>query len=569
MNAIVVSDFSLFGRGFKWIPLFVLLFWFGLAASAQAAAPQIFFSDLESGPKTGGESNNGAFVTLYGNNFGTSPSVTVGGGQVLIKVQPVTYLWYQKMTIQLGSNAATGNIVITNSDGSSNGLPFTVRAGSIYFASGSGSDSNNGSYSTPFRTIYKARDTMVAGDIVYAMTGSDAPNLDPCCAWHSALLLNKAGSAGKPLSFVVYPGHSVAIGSLTGSDVQYGIRAASTGTYLVFAGFEVTSGGPESGINVVENTRVVGNNVSCPKGNAPDGCITTGGDFAYVYGNNVHDSGKNVTPSKLWHQIYLSASHQWVGWNSVHDNYDCRGIQQNSSFSAPQYDIHIFSNLIYNDPCDGINLATTNPSLGTVEVYNNVIYNVGYGGGGTDNEANFAGIYVADMTDQGCGSGQIQIYNNTIYNAGSYNGSGNSVRGAINKNGPCSGITVLLRNNLIYQKSGQLYLASAGGNGLSQISGSNNLWYGLSSAPTQTTGNITADPKLVSPGLDFRLSAGSPAIDAGSNVSTLKTGVDGIVRPQGIGVDIGAYEYGSSSTPGNALLPPSAWDATLTIKSVQ
>ena len=56
---------------------FVGIACFSFSSSVFAASPPtLFFSDLESGPKTGGENGNGAFVTLYGNNFGTSPTVT-------------------------------------------------------------------------------------------------------------------------------------------------------------------------------------------------------------------------------------------------------------------------------------------------------------------------------------------------------------------------------------------------------------------------------------------------------------------------------------------------------------
>src|SRR5438445_12268179 len=55
-----------------------------LAASAQTAPPTVFFTDLTSGPNTGGENNNGTILTIYGRNFGATrgtSTVTVGGGQ--------------------------------------------------------------------------------------------------------------------------------------------------------------------------------------------------------------------------------------------------------------------------------------------------------------------------------------------------------------------------------------------------------------------------------------------------------------------------------------------------------
>jgi len=124
----------------------------GIALS-QTPAPTLFFSDLVNGPNSGGQGNNGAFVTLYGNYFGSNPAVTVGGGTAIVTAAPARYLWYQKMTIQLGANAQSGNIVVSNSNGVSNGLPFTVRPGSVYFVASYGSDSNAGSYTAPWRTL--------------------------------------------------------------------------------------------------------------------------------------------------------------------------------------------------------------------------------------------------------------------------------------------------------------------------------------------------------------------------------------------------------------------------------
>ena len=66
----------------------------------------------------------------------------------------------------------------------------------------------------------------------------------------------------------------------------------------------------------------------------------------------------------------------------------------------------------------------------------------------------------------------------------------------------------------------------------------------LSNTGTITeTNRITADPLLVDPALgDFRLQAGSPAIDAGSTNPDVTDDYVGTSRPQGAGYDLGAYE---------------------------
>src|SRR5215467_12429919 len=110
----------------------------GLRAQASSAhplpsnSPSIFFSDLDSGPNTGGQKNRGAFVTIWGKGFGAargSSTVTVGAGAV------ADYpIWTDtKITFQLGSRAKTGLIVVNlkvkKVSSASNGLPFTVRRG--------------------------------------------------------------------------------------------------------------------------------------------------------------------------------------------------------------------------------------------------------------------------------------------------------------------------------------------------------------------------------------------------------------------------------------------------------
>lgn len=60
------------------------------------------------------------------------------------------------------------------------------------------------------------------------------------------------------------------------------------------------------------------------------------------------------------------------------------------------------------------------------------------------------------------------------------------------------------------------------------------------------TGNIAADPNFINPAAgDFSLESGSPCIDAGTATGAPATDIRGVIRPQGTGVDMGAYEFGS------------------------
>jgi hypothetical protein len=135
-----------------------------------------FFTDLVSGPSSGGENGKGAYVTVYGNGFGASrgtSTVTIGSGAA--DNYP---LWTEtKITFQLGAAATTGNVVVhVSGKGGSNGLAFTVRAGNIFFVSSTGKDTNDGAFSTPWATIPQAKNSIQPGDIAYIGT-TDEPGV--------------------------------------------------------------------------------------------------------------------------------------------------------------------------------------------------------------------------------------------------------------------------------------------------------------------------------------------------------------------------------------------------------
>src|SRR5882724_13133817 len=92
---------------------------FGVGVSGQTAPPRIFFTDLTSGPSTGGENNNGTILTIYGRNFGVTQgtsTVTVGGGAVAAYLKwggkskaATAAAKLETISVAIGPNAKSGD----------------------------------------------------------------------------------------------------------------------------------------------------------------------------------------------------------------------------------------------------------------------------------------------------------------------------------------------------------------------------------------------------------------------------------------------------------------------------
>jgi IPT/TIG domain len=513
----------------------------------------LFFSDLTSGPNSGGQSDKGAYVTIFGNGFGDTQgtsTVTIGGGAA--DNYPI---WTNtKITFQLGGSAKTGDIVAhVAGKGDSNALPFTVRTGAIYFVSASGSDSNDGSFANPWKTIPKAKNSILAGDIAYlgtsagdtlAQTVEDSSSPYRCALGMSANDGTNSGTATAPKALVAYPGASVTVGVVSG--LERGILTpAITGTFDYWVISQLSIRGETEAIDLEGGAvgwRIVGNDISCPNGSGQSGCVTGGqGDNTAglkLLGNVVHDAAANVaTISKYYHGIYFGSDSIELGWNIVRDGKTCRAIQFHDTGGPNEFDLLVHDNVIHGTVCDGLNFASVDPSQGAVVAYNNVIYDVGQGPDPADGSSDYACIYVANITNQGSpGSGNVQLYNNTLYNCGS-RGTGSSGAIAL-ASGP---VGIQMDDNLIVALTSEGYFSSDTGSA-PEIIGSNNLLYGAGTPPSFLTASVSGDPMLVAPtSHDFHLTSGSPAVDHGKTTSAA-TDIDGNSRPQGSAFDIGAYE---------------------------
>ena len=454
---------------------------------------------------------------------------------------------------------------MTIAAGTSNAVPFTVRPGNIHFVATSGKDAGSGSITAPWATIPYARDAIAPGDIVYARNGVAADREDGS-GWNGCLVFGgNSGAPGRPKALIVYPGESATIGSLKataagGCDV--GIRTKGQGeNYWTIGGFKIR-GSVAISTAAVAHWHFVANDVSCPNGNGQAGCLTFGykSTSLYIYGNSIHDVATNLNPSAvtaLYHGVYFAdgSAHIWFGWNEVANVQGCRGIQQNDSSGAAAFDLHIHNNVIHDTQCDGIVMTTVNPAQGTVELYNNLIYNAGKGPNNLEGSGAWSCM---NLQGYGPGSGSIEVYHNTLYNCGTFRNppySGSNA-GLLWITGQPTDKYVHLVNNIVYTPPGIPYIRiyatkempCPSYNDCSFVRGSNNLFYGAGSGPENAhlVKSVNADPHFVNKATaDFHLSPESPARGAGLQPPASRD-KSGTPRNGETGTDIGAFQAATS-----------------------
>ena len=528
---------------FAWSLLLLSLL--AVPAISQAASPVIFYSDLNSGPNTGGENNQGVYVTISGNNFGAtrgSGYVTVGGGQVTN--YPV---WTNtKIVFQLGAATASGNIVVISGTGeSSNGLPFTVRAGRIFFVSPTGTGSGN--VTSPM-SPYNVTNNIQAGDTYYFRAGAYSGTFSGT-GWTNANFVfgaSQRGTPASPVALVGYPGEVATLVAPAGSNNialangDANASASNASAYMTFANFTIVggenciSGGgfysyAKSG---APGVRVVNNILSATyTGNTMSGLIVFQADHWRIWGNEIKDTG-TTPPINNNHAIYVTvaSSDVDIGWNYLHNLRMGHVIQVHTDAGGTPgcytfTDVRIHDNVITATNIDdsrGINFGhTCSDSYGAV--YNNILYHLGQ---------SFSAIAAY--------TGTWKVYNNTLYDIHS---------------DPMVWVTeagiIEAKNNVFYSNGTGGYIGPAG-TSWSQLTLSNNLYLGNGNGPTQDIAPFNADPLFINPiAGNFHLQSGSPAINHGSSsVNTVVTqDHDGVGRPQNSGFDIGAYEMTGTSLP--------------------
>jgi hypothetical protein len=543
---------------------FVLLSVFAVRLSPSGTEhphPLVLYTDVLSGPNTGGENNRGAYLSIFGKNFGEASGlgkvtrVFIGGAEVA----SYRYLGpskgrpdIQQLTVQIGSlnGTAAGEPlpveVRVGSHRSQSFVPqtFTVNPGRMLFVSLTGNDQTAvaGAIDHPWRHVQTssglstgAWGAALPGDTIVVRAG-DWTDIGFGNSQHPYFvkLDGNGGTAPKgqrgtgPIAFTTYPGETVTIHPPV--SLAYGVfDGARSGRYLetdgelkfsqwiTIANFVVTTGGINDGpVNLESGSshwRVINNDLSAPDAvtNRAAGVTGNGHDEA-VLGNHIHDIAGIGSRGEtlLDHGIYVDQGRNWnweLAYNVIENITGGNGIQLYSPGrdTATIENIKIHHNWIHGVYKHGLNIG--DGSGKGIEIWSNVV------------SATVAGcwrnnsVYLQDA----------KIWNNTFYDCNTdpaYPSSSALMNDAKNA---AKAISMDFRNNIVVPSTASRRYAQ-GEVGFTadgvHATGNKNLWFGGNDQGTIAfvSNSSVADPLFDAPSAampDFHLQESSPAVSTG------------------------------------------------------
>lgn len=361
-----------------------------------------------------------------------------------------------------------------------------------------GSDTNDGTQDSPFKTILGASAAAKPGTTIHVAPGT----------YEGGFETTASGTASDPIRYVSDTKWGAKIVPAANSTMD--VAWQNTGDYVTIDGFEI------DGSNIQDGTPWMFG-------------LFTKGSHSVITNNNVHDIAR--------HDAAIRDGNGGSGIGGDGYNGDT--------------DISVLNNVVHdigpangnNDLIHGIYLTTNG------DIKNNLVYQV-----------DSVGIHLWHDASN------VNIVNNTVF----ANGSGILVGAGDFVNSRSPNDNTVVANNIVYDNRGS---------GISEqgLTGTNNTYHNNLVFQNGTdwrlqngvkhTDTISADPQFVNyqpdGSGDYRLSASSPAIDAGTVDKAPEGDLDGTVRTQGSGSDIGAYEFtqsaqGPAQEPAPAPVEPEA-----------
>jgi len=375
-------------------------------------------------------------------------------------------------------------------------------AATTYYVAPTGSDSGSGSASAPFKTIQKAADTVNAGDTVIVDDGvyTDTDGNDV------VVYVRRGGTSS---AWVTFKSKNKQGAKIDGANFRTKHGWHLDAAYVIVQDFDIYGMCGTVGAQGADGVDVETNNVK-------------------IVGNAIHDIGRYCTdePYGLDGILIGAKDSVTISQNRVY-NIGRLAPGENGCNPSTSY----YQNVDHGIYVDGSSNVT---------ILNNLLYN---------NKRGWSIHVYPDPVSN------LTISNNTFVFPNPYR-PGQVVLAATINGGTIS-------NNVFYQPTTSGIRYSQGT--LSNVTIQKNITYGgtvlynetSSSAGLSVSGNMdNKDPMLANPaGLDFHITASSPAIDAGVANASVSTDFDGKNRPQGGGYDIGAFEFSSTTNASSQPAP--------------
>lgn len=419
------------------------------------------------------------------------------------------------------------------------------------YVSGAGSDAADGlSAAQAFRTLQHAADLTSPGDTVLVMNGVYTNLRRPDGHGDGVVLsITHSGSPGQWIDYEAYPGQTPQIEFNGWEGVQFGPEVS----YIQLKGFTITGNNEHVSLEGALKQGKVGDpqySGNCVVADGRKGTATRRPNHLSILNNVISDCGGGGMATIQ--ADYVTVSGNTVFNSALYAIYGCSGISMLENWNSDNttgYKMVITGNRVYGNrelvpwvaagkitDGEGIIIDTSrSPTLGNyngrVLVANNVVY---------DNGSAAIEVFKSDHVD---------ILNNSTYHDAQ--NPPERANGELNLN-DVSDVRVF--NNIFFSAPGQAPVTVIASRPCGCLFGWDETFGGANS-PAQLKGDnlLQADPLYLAPDVeaggdlhdvDLRVRPASPALDSGYTVLAPKTDFAGVPRPQGAGVDRGAFEQG-------------------------
>jgi parallel beta-helix repeat protein len=283
--------------------------WVSLAADGLPAGASANFS-----PGAG----SGSFDSQI--TLSTSPSTPTGSYAVTLTAASGLLVHTATLTLSVDSSSTGGSPSTGGSTGALLPPPLPQSSGATFSVSTSGSDSNPGTATSPWRTVQHALNVLQPGQTALVHAGTYA----------EGVVISASGTAAAPITVAAYPGERpVLLPAAASSGDTYAVRFDGA-AYVRLHGFLLAGAQGTSSADVylyggAHDDEISGNEIT---GSTDQGIFvdrTTSG--IQIVGNRIHDNGAGLPGQHQSHGIYVEGGNDLIANNVIYNHPHGFGVQ--------------------------------------------------------------------------------------------------------------------------------------------------------------------------------------------------------------------------------------------------